>query len=73
MFLVFHELDFQGTQEYSSKAMIFADDLHLHLTPRSDQYETFPDNVLKSSSKQLMRMFKLMSQKLLSWCKTKFS
>lgn len=29
MFLVFHELDFQGTQEYSSKAMIFADDLRL--------------------------------------------
>lgn len=29
MFLVFHELDFQGTQEYLSKAMIFADDLHL--------------------------------------------
>ena len=30
-----------------------------HLTPRSDQHETSPYNILTLSSKQLMRIFKL--------------
>ena len=30
-----------------------------HLTPRSDQHESPPDNILTFSRKQLMRIFKL--------------
>ena len=35
------------------------------LTPRSDQHETSPSNILTLSSKQVMRIFKLMRKKLL--------
>ena len=35
------------------------------LTPRSDQHETSPSNILTLSSKQVMRIFKLIRKKLL--------
>ena len=43
------------------------------LTPRSDQYETSPSDILTLSSKQLMRIFKLIGEKLLSWSNDNFS
>ena len=36
------------------------------LTPRSDQHKTSPHNILALSGKQLMRIFKLIRQKMLS-------
>ena len=43
------------------------------LTPRSDQHETSPYNILTLSSKQVMRIFRLIKQMLLTWSNTKFS
>ena len=36
------------------------------LTPRSDRHENSPHNILISPSKQIMRIFKLIIQNLLS-------
>ena len=43
------------------------------LTPRSDQYETSPSDVLTLSSNRLMRIFKIVGEKLLSWSNDNFS
>ena len=42
------------------------------LTPRRDQNETSPYKILTLSNKQVMRMFKLIRYKLLSWSNIKF-
>ena len=42
------------------------------LTPRRDQNETSPYKILTLSNKQVMRMFKLIRYKLLSWTNIKF-
>ena len=49
---------------YNSEALKFTSVSYFHipfnpLTPRSDQHETSPYNILTLSSKQLMRIFKL--------------
>ena len=43
------------------------------LTPRNYQHETSHYNILTLSSKQVMRIFKLIRYKFLSLCSTKFS
>ena len=43
------------------------------LTPRSDLHATSPYNLFTLSSKQVMRILKLIMSKLSSWSNTKFS
>ena len=55
------------------KLWLLDDDPFNPLTPTSDQYRISPYNIKTISSRQVMRIKKIISEGILSWSNTKFS